>query len=85
MKIYKEIYEEVEVDVNLEDFDFEDICDFIVETSKHASDYENICIDQMRKSLFQEDKSLEDFVHAMERDYFDELFETMKNSWQALV
>jgi hypothetical protein len=39
----------------------------------------------MRKSLFQEDKSLKDFVHAMEREYFDELFETMKNSWQALV
>jgi hypothetical protein len=83
MKIYKEIYEEIEVEVDLEDF--EDVCDFIVNTSKHASQYENATIIRMRKSLFQEDKSLKDFVYGMEREYFDELFEIMKKSWQALV
>jgi hypothetical protein len=85
MKIYKEIYEEIEVEVDLEDFDFEDVCDFIVQTSKHASQYENATIIRMRKNLFQEDKSLKDFVYSMEREYFDELFEIMKKSWQALV
>jgi hypothetical protein len=79
MRIDKEICLEVEVDVNLEDFDFEDVCNFIVKTSKQASPYENQCIERMKDELFK------DFVHGMEREYFDELFETMKNSWQALV
>jgi hypothetical protein len=85
MKIHKEICEDVVVDVNLEDFDFEDVCDFIVKTSLDASYYEDECINRMKKDLFQDDNSMEDFVHGMDREYFDELFETMKNSWQALV
>jgi hypothetical protein len=85
MRIYKEICEEIQVDVDLEDFDFKDICNFIVETAVDGSYYEQECIKDLQNSLFQGDLSMGDFVNGMDREYFEKLFELMKNSWQALV
>jgi len=86
MTVYKEICEEISVDVDLEDFDFEDICDYVSEVnSNDPAYYEKSLIEKLQRTLFYKNMNISDFIYQMERDEFNELFEVIKNSWQAQV
>jgi len=86
MTVYKEICEEIFVDVDLEDFDFEEICDYVSEVnSNDPSYYEKSLIEKLQRTLFYKNMNISDFIYQMERDEFNELFEVIKNSWQAQV
>lgn len=84
MRVYKVICEEITVDVDLEDFDLSDIIDYIIDVSKDdLSIYENREIDRLKQEL-SIPTDLKDRIYAMEREEFEELFEIMKNSRQAV-
>jgi len=86
MTVYKEICEEISVDVDLEDFDFEEICNHVSEVnSNDPSYYEKSLIEKLQRTLFYKNMNISDFIYQMERDEFNELFEVIKNSWQAQV
>lgn len=82
MTIYKDV--EVEVDVELKDFDFEDICSWVKEVSEsEMTPYEEQELKALKKALrVISSDNIKDFVYQMERETFEELFEEMKNSWQ---
>lgn len=78
------------IEVDIWDFDDEDIVDCIV-TRIENGDLHTKFIEEIKEALkySQEETYLpeapedfEDFVHQMERDDFETLFELMKASWQ---
>lgn len=89
MTVYKETYIDVAVDVELGDFDIEDICNYIkkLRYSDTCTPYEEETINNLNRNLtnMYSNTPMENFVYELNREQFEELFNLMKTSWQNLV
>lgn len=79
------------VDVEIWDFENREVVECIVTrienedlTSDQINEIKNALV-EAKEYLPEEPRDFEDFVHQMEREDFETLFELMKNSWQNLV
>lgn len=83
MKVYKDV--EVEVDVDISDFDIEHVVQYIigVAESNNLTRYEQNAIEELRYSIGID--LTKDSAYSMSRQEFEEIFEVMKNSWQNLT
>lgn len=72
----------IEVEVDLNDFDFEDICEFVLDKAINPTAYEAHYLERIKDHFTKFNK---DLIYQMERDEFEELFEIMKDSWQNLT
>jgi hypothetical protein len=80
------VYKEVELDVDLEDFELNYILDYIYNKFE-----DNSTPKYMKEMILSNSKyitnlsSSEDDVYSMGREEFELVFNTMKNSWQNLT
>lgn len=79
------VYKEVKVDIDLEDFELNDILDYIYDKFDSNSTSKAIKELILNNSKYITNSSLDDDVYSMSREDFEILFDKMKNSWQNLT
>lgn len=74
----------IEIDVDLEDFEYSELCEYVVAGANVEAN--KFWIDRLKEDLdFHSIDWIIGSVHSMDREYFEALYEEMTKSWQNLT
>jgi len=79
------VYKECEIDIDLEEFELNDILEYIYNKFEDNSTSKAMKELILSNSKYITDSSLEDDIYSMGREEFELVFNKMKTSWQNLT